>query len=66
MLIVNRKQNEKVTIGEAEVTILRFERGRVVLGIQAPKHVKIDVHDKKPMSDREKAEAIFNAKPTKG
>lgn len=42
MLVLSRKANESVTIGEdVEVTVLRFDRKRVVLGIVAPKATKV-------------------------
>ena len=45
MFIIKRKRGERVTIrvGETEilVTIQAFDRGSVVLGFEAPRHVEI-------------------------
>ncbi|MBL4886820.1 MAG: carbon storage regulator [Planctomycetaceae bacterium] len=42
MLVLSRKTNEKVLIGdEIELTIIRVGPSTVRIGIQAPKHVSI-------------------------
>jgi len=42
MLILTRKLNESITIGEKiKITILEIEKGQVRLGIDAPKHIAI-------------------------
>ena len=42
MLILTRKVNEKVIIGdEVEITVLRVSRDKVKLGIRAPESVMI-------------------------
>ncbi len=45
MLVLTRKQNESIQIGEeVEITILSIQGDQVKIGIQAPKH--IDIHRK--------------------
>ena len=45
MLILTRKKDEKIIIGEdIEITITDIEDGKVKLGIEAPKN--IDIHRK--------------------
>ena len=41
MLVLTRKEEETVTIGEVVVTILRINSGSVKVGIDAPKHMPI-------------------------
>ncbi len=42
MLILTRKLDESITIGdEITITVLEIEKGHVRLGINAPKHVAI-------------------------
>lgn len=42
MLVLTRKQNESIQIGdEIEVTVLDVNGDQVKLGIQAPKHIDI-------------------------
>jgi carbon storage regulator CsrA len=41
MLVLSRKQSERIKIGEAIVEIRTIGRGRVVLSVDAPPHVKI-------------------------
>jgi carbon storage regulator len=51
MLVLTRKENEKVVIGnDITITVVSVGPGRVKLGIEAPKWMAIDrqeVHDKK-------------------
>lgn len=42
MLVIERKHNQQVRIGDAVVTILKVRRGKVLLGIAAPKDVPIE------------------------
>ena len=43
MLVLSRKANQGVWIGDSVfVTVLRIERGRVKLGIEAPADVAVD------------------------
>lgn len=42
MLILTRKLNESITIGdEVKITVLEIEKGHVRLGIDAPRHISI-------------------------
>lgn len=42
MLLLNRKPGETILIGEGvRVTVVRIDRGRVELGVEAPKAVPI-------------------------
>jgi len=42
MLVLSRKLNEKIIIGEdIEVTVIGIENGSVQLGINAPKNIEI-------------------------
>lgn len=42
MLVLTRKHNESIWIGDAEVTVLGLDRrGAVRLGIEAPKHIPV-------------------------
>jgi len=44
MLVLSRKLNEKILIGGGEVvvTVVRIEKGKVRIGIEAPAHVVVD------------------------
>jgi carbon storage regulator len=43
MLVLSRGKNEQINIGnDITVTILKFERGKVFLGIDAPKSIAVD------------------------
>lgn len=43
MLVLSRKAHQGIWIGEnVYITILRIERGRVKLGIEAPEDVRVD------------------------
>lgn len=42
MLILTRKQSEKIKIGDdIEITILEISQGNVKIGVEAPKKVKV-------------------------
>ncbi len=42
MLVISRKAQESVTIGDSiKIVVLDWNRGRVRIGIVAPKHVPI-------------------------
>lgn len=42
MLVLSRKKNEKIVIGDnIEITVCRVENGRVQLGLRAPRDVNI-------------------------
>jgi carbon storage regulator len=43
MLVLTRKVNEAIVIaGEIRVTVAEFQKGKVRLGIEAPRHVTVD------------------------
>lgn len=44
MLVLERKTNEQVIVGDYEltITVTRISDGRVHLGFEAPDHVKIE------------------------
>jgi carbon storage regulator len=43
MLVLSRKPQQKICIGnDIYVTVLRIDRGRVKLGIEAPADVQVD------------------------
>lgn len=42
MLVLSRKRNEEIVIGESVVKILEIRRGIVRIGIEAPKTLKIE------------------------
>lgn len=41
MLVISRKEDQGVVIGDAVVRVLAIERGRVKLGIAAPEDVRV-------------------------
>lgn len=41
MLVLSRKQNESIVIGDSIIKITRVSGNRVTVAIEAPKHVKI-------------------------
>jgi carbon storage regulator len=45
MLVLTRKKSERIKIGDAMVTIVDIGRGRVRIGIDAPKNVPISRPD---------------------
>ena len=49
MLVLSRKPGERITIGpEIVVTINRIGRSHVVVGVDAPKEVKVDRRPAEP------------------
>lgn len=58
MLVLSRKENESVMVGDSEVIVLQVRGGTVRLGIRAPEVVKIlrkelaDTRDKEASTDR--------------
>ena len=69
MLVLSRKANERILIGpDITVTVIRFQHGKVSLGIDAPSGVKIlrtelaDNPDFNPSPDAGKAS--YNEQPT--
>lgn len=54
MLVLTRKEEETVTIGEVVVTILRINSGSVKVGIKAPKSMPIhrdNIKEKRHVAD---------------
>lgn len=46
MLVLSRKPDESIKIGEqVQVRVIRIARGRVWLGIDAPRHLRIIRHE---------------------
>jgi carbon storage regulator len=46
MLVLNRKLDERIVIGESiVVTVISVGRGRVRLGIEAPSHIPVLRHE---------------------
>jgi carbon storage regulator len=41
MLVLTRKRNESIIVGDVTITVVRTARGEVRLGITAPKNVLI-------------------------
>jgi carbon storage regulator len=54
MLVLSRKPHEGIWIGEnIFITVLRIERGRVKLGIEAPADVAVDREEvRSPVAQR--------------
>lgn len=43
MLVLSRKPNEVIRIGDdIKITVTKLRDGRVWLGVDAPKHIKVD------------------------
>ncbi len=43
MLVLSRQVQQRIRIGDdIYITVLRVDRGRVKLGIEAPPHVRVD------------------------
>ena len=57
MLILSRKQGQRIMIGDdVVITVVEIDRGKVRLGIEAPQQVHVH---------REEVYAAMNAKPNK-
>lgn len=53
MLVLTRKLREGLWIGDnVFIAVLRIQRGRVKLGIEAPEHIKIDREELRPPGER--------------
>jgi carbon storage regulator CsrA len=59
MLVLTRKSNESIVIGDnVRVTVVEIGPGRVRIGIEAPKSVRVDraeIHEKKLMESNPQA-----------
>ena len=55
MLVLFRKRDQAIRIGEAVVTVTEIGHGGVRLGIEAPAHVKILRDELEPFLDGEQA-----------
>jgi carbon storage regulator len=51
MLVLTRKINQQISIGEVVVTVLSMERGRIRLGIEAPADVGIRRTELAPLAE---------------
>ena len=59
MLVVTRKTDEKILIGEdIKVTLVAVRGGSVRLGIEAPEHVRILREEVKARIDRERGTRV--------
>lgn len=49
MLILSRHENESIRIGDdIRITIVRIERGKVRIGINAPRDIRVDREELPP------------------
>ena len=54
MLVLSRKENERILIGDnIEVLVVRIQEGQVRLGIQAPDDVQVDREEVRREKDEE-------------
>lgn len=57
MLVLSRKENEQIVIdGNVVVTVLDIRKGRVRLGIDAPRHVPVHREPGRPPAECAKPE----------
>ena len=50
MLVLSRKPQQSICIGDdIYITVLRIDRGRVKLGIEAPANVQVDRAELRPV-----------------
>jgi carbon storage regulator len=55
MLVLSRKLGEKIYIGENIcLTVVDIDRGKIRLGIEAPRDVPIYRHELLPLSDQQR------------
>lgn len=58
MLILSRRPNEVIRIGDdIKITVTKLRDGRVWLGIDAPKHIKVDREEIRVAINAEQAKA---------
>ena len=54
MLVLSRKQNQEILIGdEIKITVLKSKGNTVRLGIEAPPHIRIARGELPPLNDKE-------------
>jgi len=61
MLVLSRKKNETVMVGDIPVTIVEIRGDKVRLGIEAPKEVPIDrleIYHAKRREEKERGEGV--------
>lgn len=67
MLVLTRKTNEEIIIGDdIRITVVEIAPGRVKIGISAPKSVRVDraeVHEKKKQEGVKQPEPVAEAVP---
>ena len=64
MLVLTRKQNEGILIGnDIVITVINIEGDKIRLGIEAPKNVRVIVRNCSGRSDRERMAAQSEYRP---
>lgn len=57
MLVLSRKENERIRIGEnVEVVVVQIRGDKVRLGIVAPRNVEVDRSEVRAAKERERSE----------
>jgi carbon storage regulator len=60
MLVLSRKQNKRLLIGDdIEITVVEIRGDKVTLGIEAPKGVRVDREEVAQEKAREKERAAY-------
>jgi carbon storage regulator len=67
MLVLSRKLGETIVInGSIEVTVVEIDRGKIRLGIKAPRDVPVYRSELLPLKDQTPTPAINNPGPNDG